>query len=221
MTETTPMLGGEGLRPVSLIGYARVSTRDQNPKAQEAELRAFGCVKVFVDHGVSSRIKDRPEWLRCLDYMREGDTLVVRKMDRLAGTDTMALETLRNLGERGIDFRSLTEPAIDTTTAMGRALFGVAAVFLQLRVDAIRENTMAGLAHARSQGRVGGRPTVMTPDRVDQAVRMREDGKPITHIARILGVGASSVTRALAKAEESRHEPVVGTTPSKGKPACT
>jgi DNA invertase Pin-like site-specific DNA recombinase len=75
------------------------------------------------------------------------------------------------------------------------------AVFAQLRVDTIRENTMRGLAHARTQGRVGGRPTVMTPERTAAAARMRADGQSIVHIAKVLGVGKSSVSRALAKAE--------------------
>ena len=82
---------------------------------------------------------------------------------------------------------------------MGRALFGIVAVFAQLRVDTIRQNTMRGLAHARAQGRLGGRPTVMTPERVAAANQMRAEGKTLTHIASVLGVGRSSVSRALTK----------------------
>nr|NLI49412.1 recombinase family protein [Propionibacterium sp.] len=142
----------------NVVGYARVSRHDQNPAAQEAELRAAGAVRVFVDHGESSRVKDRPQWLACLDYLRPGDTLVVRRLDRIAGSEKMAIETINELHERGVNIKSLTEPDIDTTTPMGKALFGIVAVFAQLRVDTIRENTMRGLAHARAQGRVGGRP---------------------------------------------------------------
>lgn len=185
----------------NVIGYARVSRHDQNPAAQEAELRAAGAVRVFVDQGESSRVKDRPQWLACLDYLREGDTLVVRRLDRIAGSEKMAIETINELHQRGVNIKSLTEPDIDTTTPMGRALFGIVAVFAQLRVDTIRENTMRGLAHARAQGRVGGRPSVMTPERTEAAMRMRQEGHSIAHIARVLGVGSSSVSRALAKVE--------------------
>lgn len=180
------------------IGYARVSRTEQNPEAQEAELRAAGATKIFVDHGESSRIAQRPQWLACLDYVRAGDTLLVRRLDRIAGSEKMAIEVINDLHDRGVHIKSLTEPDIDTTTAMGRALFGITAVFAQLRVDTIRENTLRGLAHARAQGRTGGRPTVMTPERLDTATVMREQGYSQSHIAKALGVSKSSVQRALA-----------------------
>lgn len=182
----------------STVGYARVSRREQNPEAQEAELRAAGAIRVFVDHGESSRVSERPEWLKCLDFMREGDTLLVRRLDRIAGSERMAIETITTLQERQINIRSLTEPDIDTTTPMGRALFGIVAVFAQLRVDTIRDNTRRGLDYARAQGRVGGRPTVMTPERVKEAQRMRSEGRTLAEIAAVLGVGTSSVSRALS-----------------------
>lgn len=183
----------------SVIGYARVSTREQDTTAQEDALRGAGAARVFVDHALSSRRADRPQWLACLDYLREGDTLLVWRLDRLAGTQTLAIETITDLHERGVQIKSLTEPDIDTTSPMGRALFGIVAVFAQLRVDTIRENTRAGLARARAEGRVGGRPTVMTPDRVREAVRMRRDGQTLAAIASTFGVGRSSVARALAR----------------------
>ena len=199
----------------NVVGYARVSKRDQNPAAQEAELRAAGAVRVFVDRGESSRVAERPQWLACLDYLRTGDTLVVRRLDRIAGSETMAIQTINELHERGVNIKSLTEPDIDTTTPMGRALFGIVAVFAQLRVDTIRENTRRGLAHARAEGRVGGRPTVMTPARVREAVRMRSDGQSLDAIAATLGVGRSSVSRALDRLDEDdAHLAPVGTTAS-------
>jgi len=187
----------------NVVGYARVSRRDQNPEAQEAELRAAGAARVFVDHSESSRVTDRPQWLACLDYLREGDTLLVRRLDRLGSSERIIIETLHDLEARGVDIKSLTEPMIDTTTPMGRALFGIVAVFAQLRVDTIRENTRRGLAHARSQGRVGGRPSVMTPEKIAQARTMRERGDSLEQIGRVLGVGKSSVARALAKDDET------------------
>lgn len=181
------------------IGYARVSTREQNPESQEAELRAAGAERVFVDRGESSRMANRPEWTACLDYLRAGDTLVIRALDRVAGTERMAIETIRELAAREIKLQSLTEPFmdIDATTPMGEAIIGIMAVLAQLRVSTIRENTMRGLAHARAQGKVGGRPRVMTSDRIEAARTLRAEGKSLPQIARTLGVSVSSVQRAL------------------------
>lgn len=184
---------------MSLIGYARVSRRDQNPEAQVAELYRAGAERVYVDHGESSRIANRPQWVACLERLEPGDTLVVRRLDRVAGSERMAIDTLTELSDRGIDIRSLTEPEIDTTTPMGRALFGIVAVFAQLRVD-----TRRGLDHARAAGRIGGRPTVMSPERIEAAARMREDGKTLAQIASVLEVGKSTVHRALVR-HDSNH----------------
>lgn len=185
---------------MALIGYARVSTEDQDPAAQVAELETAGCTRVFVDQGVSSRLAARPQWAACLEFLREGDTLVVRRLDRLAGSERMVIEVINELGDRGVNIKSLTEPEIDTTTPMGRALFGIVAVFAQLRIDTIRENTMRGLAHARAQGRVGGRPRSLSPEREKAAVEMREQGKSVTEIARVLEASRASVYRALERA---------------------
>ncbi|MFC4245054.1 recombinase family protein [Gryllotalpicola reticulitermitis] len=149
---------------MAVIGYARVSRREQNPASQEAELRQAGCVRVYVDHGESSRVQDRPDWLRCLDRLEPGDTLMIRALDRIAGTELIAIETIRELGRRGIRLTSLTEPFldVDTSTPMGQAIVSIMAAIAQLRVDTIRENTRRGLAYARSQGRIGGRPVITT-----------------------------------------------------------
>lgn len=187
---------------MALIGYGRVSTKDQRSASQVAELDAAGCERVFVDHGESSRLPDRPEWTACLDYLRPGDVLVFTAMSRIAGGFTMMLDTLQLLRDRGVKIKSLTEPEFDTTTAMGAYMERQHAAFIQFRLDIIRENTMRGLRYARSQGRVGGRPTVMTPERTEQAVKMFNDGMPVTRIARVLGVGASSVSRALTSRRE-------------------
>lgn len=183
----------------NMIGYARVSRREQNPAAQEAELRAAGATRVFVDHGESSRIATRPQWVACLNHLREGDTLLVRRLDRLGGSERIILDTLNGLRQRGIDIRSLTEPQIDTTTPMGRALFGIVAVFAELRIDTIRENTQRGMDHARTQGRVIGRPPKLGADQLSELRRMREeDGSSFAHIGKVLGVDKSTASRAYA-----------------------
>lgn len=187
---------------MSVVGYARVSTREQNPASQEAELRAAGASRVFVDRGESSRIAERPQWLACQEYLRSGDTLVFRALDRLAGSEVMAIQVVHDLISRGVNIRSLTEPAlnIDTSNPMGQAIVGIMAVFAQLRVDTIRENTRRGLAYARAHGRTGGRPTVMGPERTDAALCMKARGESTAHIAAVLGVSPSSVRRALNRA---------------------
>ncbi|MBD8535683.1 recombinase family protein [Plantibacter sp. CFBP 13570] len=183
-----------------IIGYARVSTREQNPEQQQAALEAAGAERVYTDHGESSRKTSRPQWDACWDHLLRGDTLLVYRLDRLSSSDAHLITLITELGERGVDLRSLTEPAIDTTSPMGRALYGIMAVFAQLRVDTIRQNTLDGLAHARAQGRVGGRPTVMTPERIAIAVQMRAEKATVGQIASTLRVGEATVKRALAAA---------------------
>ena len=180
---------------VSIIGYARVSTSDQHVQAQTDALEAAGCERVFTDCASGAR-SARPELDAALDYLRAGDTLVVWRLDRLGRSLPHLIELVEELGRRGVEFQSLTE-AIDTTTPTGRLLFHVAGAFAQFERDLVRERTLAGLASARARGNVGGRPTVMTPERIRQAQRMREDGHSIQAIATILGVGRSSVSRAL------------------------
>src|SRR3546814_14584356 len=104
-----------------------------------------------------------------MDYLRAGDVLLVRRLDRLGGTERILIETLHELEDKGVDIKSLTEPVIDTTTPMGRALFGIVAVFAQLRVVPIRENTRLGLEYARAPGRFSGRTPVLTGARGDVA----------------------------------------------------
>ena len=188
-----------------ILGYARVSTRDQNPAQQEAALKAAGAERIFVDHGESSRKVSRPQWDACPDHLRQGDVLLVYRLDRLSGSDQHLIALIHELRERGVDLRSLTEPAIDTTSPIGRALYGIMAVFAQLRLDTIRQNTLDGLAHARSKGRFGGRPTVMTPEKIEQALAMRADKKTIAYIAGVLGVREATVKRALQK-ERDREQ---------------
>lgn len=182
---------------MAIIGYARVSTRDQNPDYEEHALRESGAEKVFVEKA-SSRKRDRAQWLACLGYLRPGDELLVHRLDRLSGSWHL-FQLMAELGERGVSVRSLTEPvAIDPSTPMGRAMYGMIAVFAQLRIDTIQENTRAGLAYAKLQGRIGGRPTVMTPERRAAAQAMRATGASFAAIGQALGVSRATATKLAA-----------------------
>lgn len=119
-----------------------MDTREQNPDSQKSELLEAGAEKVFVDRGESSRVANRSEWMACQGYLRSGDTLMIRALDRIAGSERMAIESIRELADRGIKLKSLTEPFldVDTSTPMGEAILGIMAVMAQLRVSTIREN---------------------------------------------------------------------------------
>ena len=182
---------------MTLIGYARVSTADQEPAAQVDALRAAGCTTVYMEHA-SATTAHRPELDAAVAALYEGDTLVVWRLDRLARSLTDLVSIIETLGLRGTEFCSLTE-ALDTSTPSGRLLFHVSAAFAQYEREIIRERTAAGLDTARRAGRVGGRPTVMSAERTAAARRMLDEGEPVAAIARTLGVGASSVRRALTR----------------------
>ena len=143
-----------------LVGYARVSTEDQSPALQRDSLAAAGCDKIF-EEKASGAQRERPQLKAALDYMREGDTLVVWKLDRLARSLKQLIETVEMLEGRGIGFRSLTE-AIDTTTSGGKLVFHIFGALAEFERGIIRERTVAGLTAARARGRTGGRPPALT-----------------------------------------------------------
>jgi DNA invertase Pin-like site-specific DNA recombinase len=174
-------------------GYARVSTLDQDPALQLDALTAAGVGSelVFVDHA-SGVLTERPELTKLLHVLRPGDTLVVWRLDRLGRSTAHLLQLVAELGERDIGFASLTE-AIDTTTPAGRLLFGVLASLAAFERDLIRERTMAGLAAARARGKVGGRPSTMTPDKLEVARRMIAEGKSKAVVATTIGVARSTL----------------------------
>jgi DNA invertase Pin-like site-specific DNA recombinase len=152
-----------------LLGYARVSTTDQHPQLQVDALTAAGCYRVFTETASGAR-GDRPTLAQVLDQLRPGDTLVVWKLDRLGRSLRHLVDTVTGLADRGVGFRSLQE-AIDTTTPGGKLVFHVFAALAEFEGDLIRERTAAGLAAARSRGRYGGRPSVMTAHKLQVARR--------------------------------------------------
>jgi len=178
-----------------LLGYARVSTLEQDAALQHDALSAAGCFRTWTDTA-SGALTDRPELAGVMDALRAGDTLVVWRLDRLGRSLPHLIETVRGLAVRGVGFRSLQE-AIDTTTPGGRLVFHVFGSLAEFERDLIRERTMAGLAAARRRGRVGGRPSVMTAAKTKQATRMVKVGTPLTEVADVLGVSRTTLYRHL------------------------
>ncbi len=182
-----------------LLGYARVSTHDQDSQLQLDALEAAGCYRVFVDQA-SGALDERTELARLLDQARDGDTVVVWRLDRLGRSLRHLIDTVSDLADRNIGFRSLTE-SIDTTTPGGKLVFHIFGALAEFERELIRERTHAGLNAARARGRVGGRPRVMTPDKVATAQQMYDTGEyTVEAIAKVLGVSRASIYRHLAAA---------------------
>ncbi|WP_374102717.1 recombinase family protein [Arthrobacter sp. GN70] len=172
---------------------ARVSTRDQNLSLQLDALKAAGCNRIF-DDVISGTKTQRPGLERALDVLREGDTLVVWKLDRLGRSAKDLLEFAGRLSDQQVGFISLTD-AIDTTTASGRFFFNVMASLSQMERDLLVERTQAGLLAAREQGRVGGRKRVMTESKIRSAKNLLREGMAPKDVARDLGVSVPTLYR--------------------------
>lgn len=155
------------------IGYARVSTQDQNPELQLDALRQSGCEEIFHEK-MTGKLRERPELANCLRTLRKGDVLIVWKLDRLARSLKDLVEIIQDLNERGVGFRSLTE-SIDTTSPGGRLVFHIFGALAEFEHDLIRERTKAGLQAARARGRKGGRRPAMSEADVKKAAAMLLD----------------------------------------------
>ena len=156
-----------------LIGYARVSTQDQHPDLQLDALRAAGCEQVFHEK-MTGKLAERPELEACLRTLRQGDTLVVWKLDRLGRSLKHLVEIIHALEQRGVAFRSLTE-SIDTASAGGKLIFHIFGALAEFEHSLIRERTMAGLSAARARGRLGGRKAKLSAADVRKAAAMLRD----------------------------------------------
>lgn len=178
-----------------LIGYARVSTDDQNLDLQVDALKAAGCEQLHTDQA-SGAAKARRGLEEALKYLRTGDTLVVWKLDRLGRTVKGLVELVESLHSKGIQFKSLTD-GIDTSTAAGRFFFHVMAALAEMERELIRERTHAGLQAARARGRLGGRKPKMDASKIDVARRLLDSGVPAVEVAKNLGIGRATLYRAL------------------------
>ena len=191
-----------------LVGYARVSTQDQKPALQLDALKQADCEKIFEEKASGAK-RDRPELQALLDYVREGDTIVVWKLDRLARSLRQLIETVEDLESRGIGLRSLTE-SIDTSSSGGRLIFHIFGALAEFERTVIRERTMAGLVAAKARGRVGGRPRALDDDDIAAAKAMLKQADiTAKDVAKRLGVSVATLYRYLpaARAVITHGEP--------------
>lgn len=183
---------------MALIGYARVSTAEQDTALQTDALKKAGCDRIFEDT-ISGAKADRPGLAAALAYVREGDALVVWRLDRLGRSLPHLIDTIAALETRGVGFRSLTE-AIDTTTPGGRLIFHVFGALGQFERDLIRERTKAGLLAAAVRGRKGGRKPVVTADKLQRAREHIANGLNVREAAARLRIGKTALYAALQAA---------------------
>jgi len=182
-----------------LIGYARVSTEDQNLDLQIAALKAAGAGRIFNDKMAGTRA-DRPGLQDALSLARPGDTVVVWKLDRLGCGVKGLVDLVGDLEKQGVDFRSLTD-AIDTSTPAGRIFFHLMASLAQMEREIIQERARAGLAVARAKGRVGGRKRLLTNGKMEAAKTLLAGGTPPKDVAQSLGVSVPTLYRWLPAGE--------------------
>ena len=178
-----------------LIGYARVSTVEQNLDLQIDALEKIGCSQIFCDKASGAKV-DRPELKKALESCKPGDTMVVWKLDRLGRSLQHLIDTVAGLGQRGVGFKTVCD-GIDTTTSSGKLVFHIFAALAEFERNLIKDRTVAGLRAARERGRLGGRPRVLTRDKRDAAMKLLHAGTTRTEVAKILGVSSVTLWRYL------------------------
>lgn len=175
------------------IGYARVSTHDQNPELQLVALKREGCKRIHTDKATGANTK-RPELEKCLKSLKAGDTLIVWKIDRLGRSLRDLISMLDDLKARGVAFRSLTE-SIDTTTPTGRAMWQMIGILAELEKSLIIERTKAGRAAAVSRGVKMGRKRLLTHQQIAHAKKLTGQGESPASVAKSLGVSRATLYR--------------------------
>lgn len=184
------------------LGYARVSTGEQDAGLQHDALTSAGCYRIFTDTA-SGSLQSRPELDKVLDQLRPGDTLVVWRLDRLGRSIRHLIDQLDALQERGIEFRSLQD-SIDTSSSGGRLVFHIFASLAEFERDLIRERTNAGLKAARARGRKGGRPSLLTADQLRTARKLyQQQDMTVAQIGEVLGVSRTTIYRALRRGPDT------------------
>lgn len=180
-----------------IIGYMRVSTDEQHLDLQRDALVKAGAERIFEDKISGSKL-NRPGLTEALSHLRQGDVLMVWKLDRLGRTMKGLVELVEGLEAKGVDFRVITD-GIDTTTPAGRFFFHMMAAMAQMERDLIRERTRAGLSAARARGRKGGRPAKLSAKQIESARLLLKDPKTtVTEVAAALEVSRNTLYKALA-----------------------
>ncbi len=188
-----------------LIGYARVSTGEQNLDLQVDALKQAGCGEIYTDE-MSGTKSERPGLAKALAYARAEDTLVVWRLDRLGRSLKDLVQKVEDLQKRGVGFRSLHE-SIDTTSSVGKFQFHVFSALAEFERDLIRDRTMAGLRAARERGRRGGRRRLLTPEQISMATRLIKSREvPVREICKILKVSKPTLYRYVSPSGEIRND---------------
>lgn len=183
----------------SIVAYARVSTGQQDYQSQVDRLEAAGATKVFTEKR-SGLDSDRPALAECLRYVREGDTLIVTKLDRLARSTADLYKIVTDLTGRGIGFKVLDDAAVDTNSRTGKLVMGILALIAEFETEIRRERQMEGIARAKAEGRSGGRPRLLNDEVVGRIRELRSTGLSIRKIAAEVGFSKASVQKVLGPA---------------------
>lgn len=181
----------------SIVAYARVSTGQQDYQSQVDRLTAAGAEKVFSEKR-SGLDSGRPELAECLRYLREGDTLIVTKLDRLARSTADLYKIVTELADKGVGFKVLDDAAVDTTTRTGKLVMGILALIAEFETEIRRERQMEGIAKAKAEGRIGGRPRMLSDDVETRIRELRHDGISIRKIAAEVGFSKATVQKVLS-----------------------
>jgi DNA invertase Pin-like site-specific DNA recombinase len=183
---------------MSLIGYARVSSAGQSLEVQQEQLAAAGCTKVFAEKRSGTTREGREQLDLALGYVREGDVLVVTRLDRLARSAVDLRQIVDALQAKKVGFRALQQGEFDTTSAMGKVVLTILAGFAEFETDLRRERQIEGIEKAKAAGVYKGRPATLE---VAEVRRLRAEGMRPAHIAKALGIARSSVYRVLAEGQ--------------------
>lgn len=189
------------------VGYARVSTVDQHLRMQEDALKSAGCKEIFQDIASGAKTA-RPGLEDALAYVREGDTIVVWKLDRLGRSIQHLIQTVKNLSNKNIGFQSLQEN-IDTTTSSGKLIFHIFSALAEFEKDLIAERTKAGLKAARVRGKMGGRPPLLDNRQINRMIEMYDEGKnTVAEICKIYDISRPSFYNYLKRKKIQEAEKV-------------
>lgn len=184
------------------VGYARVSTTGQDYATQIEKLEAFGADPIFSEKrsGLDGK---RPQLEECLRFVRRGDILVVTKLDRLARSTADLYRIVTQLDDKGVTFKVLDDDQVDTSTRTGKLVMGILALIAEFETDIRKERQMEGIAKAKAEGRMGGRPKMITNDMEAEMKRLRSEGHSIRKIAATVGVSKASVQKLLEREKQA------------------